>query len=174
MATTQDVVKSEAAITNGSNNDKPEDAPKTDTTNPATLEQNQQTNDNKKRKRPKKKAKPAAGAEATSTIFNAMQRDVSIGLANCQPYQIMDVLNAAIKPNQTILYHTCMEVKHDLFNVFSRSFPAVRVEVFGSSIMGTAFKGMYIWCICHLFYLSYQSYYHYLFFLKSSHIQVCK
>lgn len=34
-----------------------------------------------------------------------------------------------------------MEVKKDLLLAFQRSYPSVRLEVFGSTVMGIAFKG---------------------------------
>lgn len=97
---------------------------------------------NKKRKRPKKKGKiPNTSEIAAATLVSAMEKEVVDGLIHCQPHRMMDLLNRAIRPDPGYLFHACMQVKEDLLGIFSRSFPLVRVDVFGSTIIGTAFKG---------------------------------
>lgn len=70
----------------------------------------------------------------------AMENEVMTGLTQCQPHQVMDVLSYAIKPDLEGLYRACMEIKADLLNIFGRIYET-RVDVFGSSVMGTALKG---------------------------------
>lgn len=99
----------------------------------------------KKRKRPKKKAKPPNGNEAAvpaaPTLMSIMEREVIDGLTHCQPFRLMEMLHKAIKPEPSELFHACMEVKSDLMLIFGRCFPIVHIDVFGSTIIGTAFKG---------------------------------
>lgn len=98
---------------------------------------------NKKRKRPKKKVKqiPNTAEVAAATLVSVMEKEVMDSLLHCQPHRMMDLLNRAIRPDPGYLFHACMQVKDDLMGIFSRSFPVVRVDVFGSTIIGTAFKG---------------------------------
>lgn len=45
-----------------------------------------------------------------------------------------------LKPDNNELWLRCMEVKRDLLMAFHRTYPSVRLEVFGSTVMGIAFK----------------------------------
>lgn len=103
---------------------------------------------NQKRKRSKKKPKQTNGDEATDaaalpTLFSIMERDVYDGLSHCQPFRMMEMLHKAIRPEPNDLFHACMEVKSDLMIIFGRTFPRVQIDVFGSTIIGTAFKGSF-------------------------------
>lgn len=56
-------------------------------------------------------------------------------------YCFFKVLQTALMPDYRSLWLKCVEVKNDLLSALQRSYPFVRLEVFGSTVMGIAFKG---------------------------------
>lgn len=70
-----------------------------------------------------------------------MQEQVRTRLMNCEPGQELEVLHHALKPDNNMLWLKCMEVKTDLLMAFQSYYPMVRLEVFGSTVMGIAFNG---------------------------------
>lgn len=79
--------------------------------------------------------------DPSTRIFRIMQDQVHNQLMRCGPGQELEVLHHALKPDNNTLWLKCMEVKKDLLLAFQRSYPDVRLEVFGSTVMGIAFKG---------------------------------
>lgn len=74
-------------------------------------------------------------------IFNEMQEQVRNLLMCCESGRELEVLHRCLKPDNHILWLKCMEVKRDLLMAFQPFYPQVRLEVFGSTVMGIAFKG---------------------------------
>lgn len=70
-----------------------------------------------------------------------MQEQVRSRLLCCESGQELEVLHHTLRPDNHTLWLKCMEVKKDLLMAFQRSYPLVRLEVFGSTVMGVAFKG---------------------------------
>lgn len=105
---------------------------------------------NRKRKRPKKKPRQQTGngdggtdnVTVQSAIAATMDRELFDGLTHCTPFRMMEMMHKAIRPDPSELFHACMQVKRDLMNTFQMSFQNVNIDVFGSTIIGTAFKGM--------------------------------
>lgn len=104
-----------------------------------------QNNDPKKfRKMTHKPPQPqpqAAKDDPNAHIFQMMQEEVRSRLERCEPGRELEVLHSSLKPDHQTLWLKCMEVKKDLLMAFQRQFPGVRLEVFGSTVMGIAFKG---------------------------------
>lgn len=73
--------------------------------------------------------------------FKMMQNEVNNGLRSCEPGKELEVLHRALRPDHHFLWYKCIEVKKDLVNALYRLYPMVRLEVFGSTVMGMAFKG---------------------------------
>lgn len=107
-----------------------------------TLGKPPQNNDPKKRK-PKNKAPAPAQEEPSARIFRKMQEQVRNQLMCCDPGQELEVLHHCLKPDNHTLWLKCMEVKRDLILAFQNCYPFVRLEVFGSTVMGIAFKGKF-------------------------------
>lgn len=51
------------------------------------------------------------------------------------------MLQTALMPDYRSLWLKCVEVKNDLLSALQHFYPFVRLEVFGSTVMGIAFKG---------------------------------
>lgn len=77
----------------------------------------------------------------TEQIFRQMQHNVTAGLENCPPGRELDFIMDVVRPNYQKMWAACTQVKHDLVLALCRPFPNVRMEVFGSTVMGVAFKG---------------------------------
>lgn len=97
-------------------------------------------NDAKKSRKPKKESKPTQEDQSVR-LFKIMQEQIRSRLSCCQPGRELEVLHHTLKPDYNTLWLKCMEVKKDLLIAFQRSYPFVRLEVFGSTVMGIAFKG---------------------------------
>lgn len=71
-----------------------------------------------------------------------MQQRITLGLEKCAPGQELDFLLDALRPNYNQMWASCSAVKRDLLLSLVQAFPQTRLEVFGSTVMGVAFKGM--------------------------------
>lgn len=92
-------------------------------------------------------------AEDHSTeIFRAMRQQVTEGLMECESGQELEVLQTTLRPDFNVLWLKCLEVKKDLIAALQPSYRDVRLEVFGSTVMGIAFKG-YVYFDFFDFYL---------------------
>lgn len=98
--------------------------------------------DNRKKKLRKTKQKPqmAQQQDRNARIFELMQEQVRSRLMCCEPGRELEVLHSALKPDYAMLWVKCMDVKKDLLLALQRFYPFVRLEVFGSTVMGIAFK----------------------------------
>lgn len=72
-----------------------------------------------------------------------------------------------LKPDTNELWLKCMEVKKDLLMAFHRTYPSVRLEVFGSTVMGIAFKGKYLKRINPSIHHPFKIHYFFRFFADS-------
>lgn len=79
--------------------------------------------------------------DLSEQMFELMQEQVRSRLQFCEPGQELDILNSSLKPDTQLLWLKYMEVKSDLLLALQRFYPFVRLEVFGSTVMGIAFKG---------------------------------
>lgn len=75
------------------------------------------------------------------TKFRQMQEHFANQLSACEPGQELSVLHNALKPDDQELWNKCMEVKTDILLAFQPHHPNVQLKVFGSTVMGIAFKG---------------------------------
>lgn len=103
--------------------------------------QGKQTNNNDAKKSRKPKNKVSIQEDQSVHLFKTMQEQIRSRLSCCEPGQELEVLHYTLKPDYHALWLKCMEVKRDLFNAIQRYYPFVRLEVFGSTVMGIAFKG---------------------------------
>lgn len=71
----------------------------------------------------------------------SMLKDLFRSLRQSSSKNVMDIIHASIRPDPHRHYNACMEVKRDLLHIFRESFPMVLIDVFGSTITGTAMKG---------------------------------
>ncbi|XP_031620997.1 UTP:RNA uridylyltransferase 1 isoform X2 [Contarinia nasturtii] len=100
-----------------------------------------QNNDPKKsRKMTNKPQQQMAKDDPNAQIFQFMQEQVRNRLEKCEPGRELEVLHSSLKPDHHTLWLKCMEVKKDLLLALQRQYPGVRLEVFGSTVMGIAFK----------------------------------
>lgn len=99
--------------------------------------QQNRTANNAKRKKGKEKLD-----DQSTIIFKAMGRDFLEALENCASGKELEILHGILRPDPHLLWYKCMEVKKDLVSALSQYYPSVRLEVFGSTVMGTAFKGI--------------------------------
>lgn len=117
----------------------------TDTTNDTQKNKTRQMTPNKKESGLKKQRKPKTKtqnpADRSSEIFQTMRQNVTEGLKHCKSGQELEILQNALRPDFNVLWLKCMEVKRDIVAALSRAYPGVRLEVFGSTVMGIAFKG---------------------------------
>lgn len=80
--------------------------------------------------------------EKHSHTMQLMQNDLEMGLRHCLSGDEREVLNQSLRPSGHILwYKVIAEVKSDLLNALATTYPAMRMEVYGSTLMGIAFKG---------------------------------
>lgn len=80
--------------------------------------------------------------EKHSHTMQLMQNDLEMGLRHCMSGDEREVLNLSLRPSAHILwYKVIAEVKSDLLNALATTYPAMRMEVYGSTLMGIAFKG---------------------------------
>lgn len=100
-----------------------------------------QNNDATKKQRKQKNKQANAQEEPSTRILQKMQEQVRSRLICCGAGQELEVLHHALKPDNHMLWLKCMEVKRDLLMAFQSYYPFVRLEVFGSTVMGIAFKG---------------------------------
>lgn len=80
-----------------------------------------------------------------------MQDEVNNGLRSCEPGRELEVLHRCLRPDHHFLWYKCIEVKKDLVNALYRLYPLVRLEVFGSTVMGMAFKGFKVLFGWHIY-----------------------
>lgn len=118
-----------------------------------TVEQGQapipQNNESSKKPRKSKTNSPIAYQEEPSArVFQLIQEQVRSRLLCCEPGRELEILHNTLKPDYQTLWLKCMEVKKDLLLAFQRSYPLVRLEVFGSTVMGIAFKGTSFKYVC--------------------------
>lgn len=76
-------------------------------------------------------------------LFNKMKQDVRNGIQSCESGKELEVLHRALRPEHHALWYKCIEVKKDLLTALAPYYPQVRLEVFGSTVMGIAFKGQF-------------------------------
>lgn len=100
---------------------------------------NKQENGFKKQRKPKSKTQNPA--DRSTEIFQTMRQNVTEGLTHCKSGQELEILQNSLRPDFNLLWLKCMEVKRDLVAALCRVYPGVRLEVFGSTVMGIAFKG---------------------------------
>lgn len=100
---------------------------------------NKQENGFKKQRKPKSKTQNPA--DRSGEIFQIMRRNVTEGLTHCESGQELEILQNSLRPDFNVLWLKCMEVKRDIVAALCRVYPGVRLEVFGSTVMGIAFKG---------------------------------
>lgn len=87
---------------------------------------------------------PIWNPEKHSYSMQLMQRDLNNGFRHCRSGCERDVLNRSVRPSGHILWNKVIaEVKSDLFNALAETYPAMKMEVFGSALMGIAFKGIF-------------------------------
>lgn len=94
-------------------------------------------------RKPKLKMQKKNNEDLVARQFKIMQNDVNNGLRSCEPGKELEVLHRSLRPDHHLLWYKCIEVKKDLVNDLYRFYPMVRLEVFGSTVMGMAFKGQY-------------------------------
>lgn len=92
-------------------------------------------------RKPKVKMQKKKDEDLIVRQFRMMQNEVNNGLRSCEPGRELDVLHRSLRPDHHNLWYKCIEVKKDLVNALYRFYPMVRLEVFGSTVMGMAFKG---------------------------------
>lgn len=98
--------------------------------------------DAKKSRKPRDKSKISPQEDQSIRFFKIMQEQIRSRLSCCEPGQELEVLRHTLQPDYNTLWLKCMEVKKDLLIALQRSYPFVRLEVFGSTVMGIAFKGI--------------------------------
>lgn len=98
-----------------------------------------------RRKLEKTRAKVRMGRpkieDPSAEAFKNMQDDVRLGLISCEPGKELEILHQTLRPIHNALWFKCMEVKKDIWTALQRFYPGVRLQVFGSTVMGIAFKG---------------------------------
>lgn len=88
--------------------------------------------------------------EKHSHSMQSMQRDLNNGFRYCRPGCERDVLNRSLRPSGHVLWNKIIaEVKSDLFNALAGTYSSMQMEVFGSALMGIAFKGTSYALILH-------------------------
>lgn len=106
-------------------------------------------------RKPKVKMQKKKEEDLIVRQFRMIQNDVNNGLRSCEPGKELDVLHRSLRPDHHYLWYKCIEVKKDLVNALYRFYPMVRLEVFGSTVMGMAFKGknniFYNYCVYYQF-----------------------
>lgn len=94
--------------------------------------------------RPKIEHRTIWNSEKHSYTMRLMQKDLEMGLRHCLSGDEADVLNQSLRPSAHILwYEIIAEVKSDLCYALVKSYPSMQSEVYGSTLMGIAFKGAY-------------------------------
>lgn len=74
---------------------------------------------------------------------NQLKNDVVQCLNSCENGRELEALQWVLRPPQNELWYTYNRVKNDLERFIGRAYPDVRIELFGSTVMGMAFKGKY-------------------------------
>lgn len=82
--------------------------------------------------------------DSSTKVFQMMQEQIRNRLMCCEPGRELEVIHTTLIPEHQTLWRKCMEVKKDLLLAFQCYYPFVRLEVFGSTVMGIAFKGLFI------------------------------
>lgn len=102
--------------------------------------------------------------EKHSHTMQLMQNDLEMGLRHCVPGSENDVLNRSLRSSPQLLWYKIIpEVKLDIFNALSTIYPSMRMEVYGSTLIGIAFKGIFL-LFFHKFYFQLNTF----FFLPPS------
>ncbi|XP_055308241.1 uncharacterized protein LOC129572325 [Sitodiplosis mosellana] len=96
--------------------------------------------DTRKSRKIKNKPKMAQQQDPNVRIFELMREQVKKRLECCEPGRELEVLQTSLMPDYRSLWLKCMEVKNDLLFALQRFYPFVRLEVFGSTVMGIAFR----------------------------------
>lgn len=104
-----------------------------------TIHSKQKHIEQKKSRKPK--AKQQRHDDPDKRVFLLMQQQVQNRLENCEPGKELEVLYDCLKPDLQTLWLRCMTVKNDILLALQQKYPLVRLEIFGSSVMGIAFKG---------------------------------
>lgn len=71
-----------------------------------------------------------------------MKEDVNNALEQCSPGCELDLLFEILRPSYKQMWSNNRAVKQDLLSALRRTYPETRIEVFGSTVMGVAFKGI--------------------------------
>lgn len=89
-----------------------------------------------------KRANPVP--EVHSYLFKLMHNELVMELLQCASGEENLVLNRCLRPSaHTLWYEIIVKVKSDLFNALAAKYPAIQFEVYGSTLMGIAFKGIF-------------------------------
>lgn len=70
-----------------------------------------------------------------------MKQNVNNALKECSPGSELDLLFEILRPNYNQMWANNRAVKQDLLYALRCTYPEARIEVFGSTVMGIAFKG---------------------------------
>lgn len=70
-----------------------------------------------------------------------MKQNVNKALEQCTPGSELDLLYEVLRPNYRQMWANYRAVKQDLLSALRRTYPETRIEIFGSTVMGVAFKG---------------------------------
>lgn len=95
---------------------------------------------------PRRKMEPPTmwNPEPHTYTMNVMLNHLQAGLRHCSSGDERDILNQSFRPEGNFLWYKIIsEVKSDLFNALASSYPSMRLEVYGSTLMGFAFRGNY-------------------------------
>lgn len=101
-------------------------------------------------KRPKRTKKPIK-----ENPLHQFQKSVKEELAKCDPGIEIETLKRIIMPDPWVLSYQCTEVKNDLQRLL-QPFHPIRIDLFGSIIMGIALHGMYFEAACFAHFLTLQ------------------
>lgn len=75
-------------------------------------------------------------------VLNQLIFDAIHCLRTCGNGTELEALQWVLRPNQNELWYTYNLVKNDLERCIGRTYPDVRVELFGSTVMGMSFRGI--------------------------------
>lgn len=98
-------------------------------------------NNGKQKKNTVNVPKPPNQVQFEMKRLQEMQSELNAALINPGNAGIIEILERALRPNPQHLHNSCKEVQRDLTTAFNRYYSEVRVEVFGSTIMGMAIRG---------------------------------
>lgn len=94
-------------------------------------------------KRRKTETRTIWNLEKHSQKMQLMQKDLETSLRHCLSGDERDVLNQSLRPPaQFLWYEIITEIKSDLNSSLRANYPSMRLEVYGSALIGIAFKGI--------------------------------